>query len=322
MSLSLGILIAIVLFFAYRGYCKGFFGALSRTISLIAAYIAALFLVKPGAIWLQKHTGLEGIAVYLVAGLLIFAAVSLVVTLVFNGLERMLGSRERASATSKLGGLIVGAVMGGVLGLLVVYGMSVVREAKQPETMANQSPLDIKARALVGKMVAGVTDIIYPDATAFSGSFAESPLAMGKSLQKVANNPDLRTLMSDEEYQRLLDHGDPQALVNDPLFKRLMYDPDVQYFLQKSELVPAGANTDEVVAKAVIDSWQGFQRARNDERVQEIINDPDFQRKLQAGDKISLMTDPQLQELTEAFFSAIAKARGPEKSAAPAAFAQ
>lgn len=322
MSLSLGIFVAVILFFAFRGYSKGFFGALSRTISLIVAYIAAFFLVKPAAAWLQEHTGLEGIAVYLISGLVIFAGVSLLVTLIFNGLERLVGSRERLSLTSKMGGLVVGLILGGVLGLLVVYGMSIVREAKRPETMASETPLDIKARELVGKMVAGVTRFVYPDASAFSESFAESPLTMSRSLQNVAKNPDVKTLLGDEEYQRLLEHGDPQALINDPLFKRLIYDPDVQYFLQQSELVPAGANTDEVVAQAVIDSWQGFQSARNDARVQEIVNDPEFQRKLQSGDKMALMTDPQLQELTEAFFSAVAKSRTAKTPDANPPFAQ
>lgn len=309
MSLSLGIFVAIILFFAFRGYSKGFFGALGRTAGLIAAYITAFFFVKPAAAWLQEHTGLEGIAVYLIAGLAIFAGVSLLVTLIFNGLEKLVGSRERPSLTSKMGGLVVGLLLGGVLGLLVVYGMSIVREAKQPETMANETPLDVNARELVGKMVAGVTRLVYPDASAFSESFAEAPLAMSRSLQNVAKNPDVRKLLSDEDYQRMLEHGNPQALINDPLFKRLIYDADVQYFLQQSKLVPEGAHTDEVVAQAVIDSWQGFQSARYDARVQEIVNDPDFQRKLQSGDKMALMTDPQLQELTEAFFSAVAKSR-------------
>lgn len=309
MSLSLGIFIVITLFFALRGYSKGFFGALARTISLIAAYIVAFLWVKPAAQLLQAHTGLDGILVYLIAGMLIFITVSFLVTLIFNGLEKLVGSRERLSLTSKAGGLVVGLVLGGVLGLFVIYGLSILREIKQPETFANQTPLDTKARELVGKMVAQITAFAYPEAVEFSESFAESPLAMSRSLQNVANNPDLRIMISDEQYQRLLEYGDAQALINDPLFKRLMYDPDVQYFLQQSKLVPKGANTDEVVAKAVIDSWQGFQNARNDARVQEIVNNPDFQRKLQSGDKFALMTDPRLKELSEAFFSAVAKSR-------------
>src|SRR5690606_26111933 len=194
------------------------------------AYITAFLFVKPAAAWLQQHTGLQGIAVYLIAGLAIFAGMSLLVTLIFNGLERLVGSRERPSLASKMGGLVVGLLLGGVLGLLVVYGMSIVREAKQPETMANETPLDAKARDLVGKMVAGVTRFVYPDASAFSESFAESPLAMSRSLQNVAKKPDVKALLSDEDYQRMLEHGNPQALINDPLFKRLIYDADVQYF--------------------------------------------------------------------------------------------
>lgn len=309
MTATLGIFIFIVAFFGLRGYLKGFFGALSRTISLLTAYVLSFLLIKPAAKLLQEQTGLEGIWIYLAAGLTIFLLVSLIVTLIFAGLDKLTKNDDEQTAASKFGGLLVGVLLGSILGLMVVYGIGLVREIKNPNLIVSQTPFDQHARTIVSKMVAQVTAIVYPEASAFSESLTESPVAMSRSLQNVANNPDLKTLMSDSEYQKMLDFGEASALVNDPLFKRLINDPDVQYFLQNSELVPDGKNTDEAVAEAVIESWQGIQSVRNDARVQEILTNPDFQRKIQSGDKLALMSDPQMQELTEVFFQAIAKAR-------------
>lgn len=309
MTLSLGIFIVIVAFFGLRGYCKGFFGALSRTISLLAAYAVAFLYLQPTAKLLQEKTGLEGVWVYIAAGLSLFILVSLIVTLIFSGLSKLTKNNDKHTFGSKLGGLIIGLCLGTVLGLLVTYGIGLAKEIKQPESIATQTPFDLQARKLVSKMVAQVTSLAYPEASVFSESLVESPIAMSKSLQSVAQNEDLKTLINDQNYQQLLDHGDAQSLINDPLFKRLISDPDVQYVLQRSQLVPKGQNTDEAVADALINSWQGIQSVRQDARVQEIVNNPDFQRKLQSGDKLSLMSDPQLQELTEVFFQAVGKTR-------------
>jgi uncharacterized membrane protein required for colicin V production len=309
MSLSLGIFFVILVLFSLRGYVKGFFGALSNIVSLTLAYITAFLLVKPAARLLQEHTELEGILVYLIAGLIIFTVVSVFVSLIFSGLDKFINSNQTLSSASKIGGLFVGILLGGLIGLIAVYSISIVRELGQPGAVASQTPVDNTARKLAGKMIAAATTYTYPEATKFSEAFVSSPVAMGKSLHRVANNPDIKSLVSDEYYQRLLARGDAQNLIREPLFQRLMNDADVQYFLEQSQLIPTDTQSEEVIARALIDSWQGFQAVRNDARVQEIMNDPEFQKKLQSGDKFALMNDAQLQELTEAFFQAAAKAR-------------
>lgn len=316
-SLSLGVFIVILAFFGLRGYMKGFFGALSRTLSLLAAYIAAFFLVKPAADLLQTHTELEGMVVYLVAGLIIFIGVSVLMTLIFNGLDSLTKKNEELTGLSRLGGLLVGTTLGGLLGLLVVYGMGMVREIREPAAVAQMTVFEASARKWVSKSFARLAAFAHPEAAPFTESLFEAPLTMGKSLQKIANNADIKMLVTDVQYQHLLNAGESQALAQDPLFKRILKDPDIQYLLQQSALIPEGAATDETVARALIDGWQGVQSVRQDARVQEIMNDPEFKKKLQSGDQLAFMTDPQFQELTEAFFQAVAETRASAAATAP-----
>lgn len=309
MSLSLGIFIVILLFFSLRGYFKGFFGALSSIVSLVIAYISAFLFVKPVALLLREQLGLEGMLIYLIAGLIIFAIVSTVVSLFFLALEKLVHANAALTLPSKIGGLCVGILVGSLVGAVAIYGVSIAREIGQDEKVVSAKPVDHTARKLMGKIVSTATSYAYPEAAAFSEAFVTAPVSMSKSVQSVANNPDIKILFSDNYYQQLLTHGDTQGLMREPVFQRLASNSDVQYFLQQSQLAPENTGGEEVLATALIDSWQGFHAVRNDARVQAIMSDPQFQRKLQSGDKFALMNDAQLQELAEIFFQVAANAR-------------
>lgn len=309
MSLSLGIFIVVLVFFGLRGYHKGFFGALNSIVGLVLAYISAFLFVKPVVLLLREHLELEGMLVYLIAGLIIFAIVSTVVSLIFLLLEKLVHSNAALTIPSKIGGLCVGLLVGCLVGVIAVYGISIVRELGQNEKVVSIKPVDHTARKLMGKIVSTATNFAYPEAADFSEAFITSPVSMSKSVQSVANNPDIKTLFSEDYYQQLLTRGDAQGLMREPAFQRLASDKDMQYFLQQSQLAPEHTGSEEVLAKALIDSWQGFHAVRNDARVQAIMNDPEFQRKLQSGDKFALMNDAQLQELAEIFFQVAAQAR-------------
>jgi hypothetical protein len=52
---------------------------------------------------------------------------------------------------------------------------------------------------------------------------------------------------------------------------------------------------------------QRLEATKNDVQIQAIIQDPEFQRKLQADNKIALMRDPQILELAELIFASKTK---------------
>lgn len=309
MSLSLGIFLLAVTYFAISGYFKGFFGALSRTVNLLLAYLAAFFFLKPTADLLQVHTSLDGMIVYFVAGLIIFVLVSLAVTAIFRGLDHLVNTNKHLGKPSKFGGLVVGIIIGTLVGFLLVYGISVMREARAPELIVQHTSLEMTARAFAGKVAANITAFGYPDAAPFAESFVRAPVAMGRSIQGMANNEELKALLADEHYQQLLARGDTLAVAGDPRFQRIIADADVRYFLQQSELGTVEEDLEQSVASALVEGWHGLHVARNDPRVLAIIENPDFQQKLHTGNYFVLMNDPQFKELTEAFFNALAGTR-------------
>ena len=85
MNIATLLFIAVVIIFAWRGYQKGFIGSITRLLSWVVAYPAAIFFTKPFAKWLIQNTALDGVLVYLVAGGVIFLGVSFLVGLILNG---------------------------------------------------------------------------------------------------------------------------------------------------------------------------------------------------------------------------------------------
>jgi uncharacterized membrane protein required for colicin V production len=131
------IFIVILAFFTWRGYQKGFVGAISRVLSFLVAYPAAIFLTKPFANILRVYTPLDGLILYLVAGCTIFLVASLLVTLILNLLASLAPSNSITETGSKIGGVVFGAIIGGVFGLIAVYLIDLVVKPAEP-AIANQ----------------------------------------------------------------------------------------------------------------------------------------------------------------------------------------
>ena len=72
MHLTTIIFFALLAFFTWRGYQKGFIGSITRVLGWIVAYPAAIVLTKPLAKMIMQHTALDGLIVYLIAGSSIF----------------------------------------------------------------------------------------------------------------------------------------------------------------------------------------------------------------------------------------------------------
>ena len=57
------------------------------------------------------------------------------------------------------------------------------------------------------------------------------------------------------------------------------------------------------LARQITDIWQRTQRVKNNKRAQEILNDPEFQQKVQSGNPIDMLTNVGLLELADIIFS-------------------
>lgn len=302
MTLSLGVFIVVVLIFAIQGLRKGFFGALGGILSLVAGYAAAIYGLKPLAKLLKDMTGLDGLLLYFSAGLIAFIVASLVVGIVFSFLERAISATAGLSGMSRLGGMLVGTGVGCILGLLVVYGISIYQELQHPDKFDNDTPLAQKTRGLMSHATASILEHTYPEAKPLAVAFVEDPVEMGEHLNQVLSNDAFKQLLQDPQFQSQLQQGNIPALLQNPDFQQLAQDEHVQQLLQHSDIVHT-ENADEVLATHMSNVWQKVQRKKNDERVQAILNDPALQHKLQNNDRMALLRDPQLLELMELLFT-------------------
>ncbi len=335
MHLSTIVFFALLAFFTWRGYQKGFIQSITRILSWIVAYPAAIFFTKPLAKWLIANTALDGLLVYFVAGCTIFLVVSLAVTLLLNLLAKFIPDNQATDLGSKIGGAGVGLFIGTILGLIVVYGLGLVinpktdtsaitsTETPAPQNIQPEQPggravnvpklndlektrdsfIEASARKLIGNAAATAVDLALDDKTTtqITKAFVQNPQTMLTHVERVTQDGQLQKLMSDEKIQSIMTTGDAHALRRDPAFRELMGNPSVQALMVQSDVdSEIGA---QAAAEKMITAWNRVQTLKHDPRVIAIITDPEFQQQLNSPNKLPLMMNPKLNQLTEIIFS-------------------
>lgn len=328
---------ALLAFFIWRGYQKGFIGSITRVLSWIVAYPAAIVFTKPVAKFIMQHTPLEGLIVYFIAGATIFLLVSFLVSLLLNLLAKLIPENDATQIGSRIGGASVGVLMGALVGLLVVYAIGLVLTPKlqlqqqqqvsdasqensttannpnrAPATgvphvrdlqKSNDSFIEASAKKLMGKVAATAVDVALDDKTTtqITKAFVENPQTMLTHVQQVANDGQMKELMADEKIQSILTTGDTHALLRDPGFQDLMNNPSVQALMSQSDVKSeAGA---QAAAEKMVQAWSRVQTIKHDPRVIAILKDPEFQQQLNSANKLPLMMNPKLNQLTEIIFN-------------------
>ena len=336
MHITTIIFFALLAFFTWRGYQKGFIGSITRVLGWIVAYPAAIVFTKPTAKLIMQHTALDGLLVYFIAGSAIFLLVSFLVSLLLNLLAKLIPETDATQVGSRIGGASIGVLMGALVGLLVVYAIGLVLTPKvQPiqneQTVdlsltdnhsdntnrapatgvphvrdlakSNDSFIEASAKKLMGNAAATAVDLALDDKTTtqITKAFVENPQSMLTHVQQVANDGQMKNLMADEKIQSILNTGDTQALMRDPAFKELMNNPSVQALMSQSD-VNSDAGS-QAAAEKMVQAWNRVQTIKHDPRVIAIINDPEFQQQLNSSNKLPLMMNPKLNQLTEIIFS-------------------
>lgn len=335
MHITTIVFFALLAFFTWRGYRKGFIGSITRVLGWIVAYPAAIVFTKPTAKLLMQHTALDGLLVYFIAGSAIFLLVSFLVSLLLNLLATLIPETDATQVGSRIGGASVGVLMGALVGLLVVYAISLVLAPKaQPlqheqtdaipltdnaETTSrapatgvphvrdlaksNDSFIEASAKKLIGNAAATAVDLALDDKTTtqITKAFVENPQTMLTHVQQVANDGQMKNLMADEKIQSILTTGDTHALMRDPAFKELMNNPSVQALMSQSDVNSEAGS--QAAAEKMVQAWNRVQTIKHDPRVIAIISDPEFQQQLNSSNKLPLMMNPKLNQLTEIIFS-------------------
>lgn len=342
MHITTIVFFALLAFFTWRGYQKGFIGSITRILGWIVAYPAAIIFTKPVAKLLMEYTALDGLLVYFIAGSAIFLLVSFLVSVLLNLFARLIPETDATKTGSRIGGASVGVLMGALVGLLVVYAIGLVITPKvQPQQQtgdallventnsitntnstantnsmpatgvpnvrdldkSNDSFIEASAKKLIGNAAATAVDIALDDKTTtqITKAFVENPQTMLTHVQQVANDGQMKDLIADENIQSLLTTGDTQALMRAPEFQALMDNPSVQALMAQSDVNSEVGS--QAAAEKMVHAWNRVQAIKHDPRVIAIISDPEFQQQLNSPNKLPLMMNSKLNQLTEIIFS-------------------
>ena len=135
----------------------------------------------------------------------------------------------------------------------------------------------------------------------------ESPAEITQQAQALAKSKDLQALLIDPQNQRVLNSGDVEAVRNLPALRQLASNPDMLALANSAGMLDQSTTDPEAVETALAQNithiWGRVQRVKNDQRVQEILDDPEFQQKINSGNPIDLLTNPKLLELADIVFS-------------------
>jgi len=338
MHITTIVFFALLAFFTWRGYQKGFIGSITRVLGWIVAYPAAIVFTKPVAKLIMQHTSLDGLIVYFIAGATIFLLVSFLVSLLLNLLAKLIPETDATQVGSRIGGASVGVLMGALVGLLVVYAIGLVLTPKplplQQEEVndiseinnsdttnninrapatgvphvrdlakSNDSFIEASAKKLMGTAAATAVDLALDDKTTtqITKAFVENPQSMLTHVQQVANDGQMKELMADEKIQSILTTGDTNALLRDPGFQELMNNPSVQALMSQSDVKSEAGS--QAAAEKMVQAWSRVQTIKHDPRVIAIISDPEFQQQMNSSNKLPLMMNPKLNQLTEIIFN-------------------
>jgi uncharacterized membrane protein required for colicin V production len=343
MSMTTIVFIAILVFFVWRGYQKGFVGAISRVLSFLIAYPAAIFLTKPFAKLLHSYIGLDGLILFLIAGCTIFAVVSLIVTLILNGIARLIPHNQYTETSSKIGGAAFGILIGGLFGLIAVYVIDIF--AKPTHTNAELASTqdsaatkkDARAIAETGAEAETIKKYVMAEGAPVKDSFLEStakkfvstaastavgivtsdkntaditrvmtqdPQATLNHVQNMTNNGELKQLLNNPDFQQELNHGNTASLMQNKDFKQLMQNPDMQAIIASGSGDDiSGESNQQAAAEKMLQAWQKVATLKTDPRVLAIVSDPAFQAQLNSANKLPLLMNPKMRELSEIIFS-------------------
>ena len=314
MDWSLIIFVLVIMYFCYRGYRKGLRRSLSRVLSLLAGYFAAILYAPYVSSLLESNFNLQGIAALIVASLLLFFAAGMAVSILFWIIEKLTPKNESKSSASSYGGAAVGLVVGLVIAITVVWTIGFVRgmtPAKNENAAVNSPISDIEhlANQAASKAVNAAMHFasVKPQIAKLSTALIESPGEVALSAQRLTKSEDLKNLLANPDNQAILDSGNVEALKSLPAFQKLVKNPDLQALARSvgvadSTAEPTGSVESEI-ANQITDIWGRMQRVKNDERVISILDDAEFQQKIQSGNPIDLLSNTKLLELADIIFT-------------------
>ena len=314
MDWPLVLFLVVVVFFAYRGYKKGLLRSLSRVLSLLAGYTAAILFTEQVSAILASRFELEGIVSFIAAGLGLFFAAGIGVSIIFWIIAQLMPTQETPTTASAFGGLAIGSIVGVVVAIIAVWSFTFVRDFRgRPEVdelaQTDESKIETLANKVAGKAVYTAMSLgsVNPEVARLSAAMIEAPAEISQHAQQLMSSEDLQALLADPQSQAVMDSGDANALRQLPAFQQLAKNPDFLALARSAGMLTDDAensvSSEAILATRMTEIWGRVQQVKNDRRVQEILRDPEFQQKAKSGNPVDMLTNPRLLELANIIFA-------------------
>ena len=314
MSISLAILIVLVAFFAFRGYRKGLFNSVTKISSLIGGYAAAIFYVEPVNALLESWIELQGLVAFFTASTILFLGAFSLVSLVFLAIRKSCFKNERVSTVSAFSGAVIGSVVGSIIAIIIVWMLTFVSEMRPVAAgqVLAQKPVGVFegfAKHSMGKILNIILLIAdtEPEVRHFSQALIESPGEVSQQVQRLNKSGELKVLFGDSSNQLVLNSGDAAAVQKLPDFQALAKNPDMLALAKSAGMLGETGDDFELaeteLALQTTQAWVRIQQVKDNQRVQAIMNDPEFLATLQSGNPIDLLTNSRLLELANIIFA-------------------
>ncbi len=256
----------------------------------------------------------QGFAVLILASLFLFFAAGIAVSILFLVVERLIPEQETGSSASSYAGAAIGLFSGLVLAIITIWTIAFIRDTwllTDSESVAvnRNSDIEIFANQLASKTVNTAMSLgsVKPVVTRLSVALVENPAEVTLQAQRLANSNDLNTFLSDAGNQVVLNSGDIEAVKNLAGFQQLARNPDLVALTRSTGMVTESAmnkeSTETVLAEQITKIWGHVQQVRTNQRVQEIIGNPEFQQQVQSGNPVELLTNVRLLELANIIFA-------------------
>ena len=308
MDWSLIIFTVVILLFTWRGLRSGFLKSLGRIFTVLAGYAAAILYSGPMSSWIEMQFGWQGVVTFVGTSLALFLAGGLAMMMIVALLRRYLFPGDNISIMSALGGGFVGALVGVLLAIAIVWSFAFVRDMRSPatsETTASAPPSRVEtlANRLTGSAVSAAMNAgsVTPEVARLSGALAAAPAAAMQRSQRLVKSDEFLALTQDSRNQRVLDSGKPERVQQLPAFRALAANPDMLALGEMSGLADDDLTAE--LARQLTDTWARAQKIKNDPRVQAILADPEFRTALDSGNPVDLLTNHQLLELADIIYA-------------------
>ncbi|MGH1486058.1 MAG: CvpA family protein [Cellvibrionaceae bacterium] len=310
---SIIILALSVLFFSYRAYHKGLWRTLLGIAGVIATYIVCFHLGMP-FVSLLKSTGLNTMLAYPLGLIAIF----IITSFIFSNIPALFFPALRSvSQNQKIYGAMAGIVIGLIIGLFIIWGVTTANalltlqqaeNTSEPITLPAPTSLTATASALVAATVNGGLSVITEEKQhqQLATAFVQAPAELASAFQVIAKAPELKELWQSKDVSLKMAKNDIQGVTEEAAFKRLALLPEMQKILKhtitdsaSTNTADAENNTDLFLAEKLTYVWRRMRYTRSDPRVINILNDDEFKALIEKQNPAALLVNPKAQQLTK-----------------------